>query len=173
MAVPRIPEEAHEQLRWLVDRAAISDLLVEYARCVDEKDWAGFAALYTSDGVLEIVGGRRTGHAEIEAAGELVAAFDATHHVSTNHGIHVDGNTASVRANVIASHVPEAGARHEHADLGGIYEASCRRTPEGWRFSHVRGRGVWTNGGALPSDVRAQPQSTNAGAGSNRVAGDS
>lgn len=38
------------ELRWLVDRALISDLLVEFARRLDLRDWDGCAELYTVDG---------------------------------------------------------------------------------------------------------------------------
>lgn len=154
MALPAVPSDPEAQLRWLVDRAAIADLLVEYARCVDEGDWPGFAALYTEDAVLEIAGGRREGLAEIEAAGDLVAAYAATHHMSATHGIDVDGDHATARANCIASHVPAAERPDEHADAGVVYRCECVRTADGWRFARVRGQRVWVAGGPLPSAHR-------------------
>jgi ketosteroid isomerase-like protein len=152
VALPAVPSDRDAQLRWLVDRAAIGDLLVEYARCVDERDWPGFAALYTADAVLEIAGSRRQGHAEIEAAGELVASYGATHHMSATYGIGIDGDRATARANCIASHVPDMARPREHADGGVVYECTCERTPDGWRFSRVRGRRVWVSGGQLPGE---------------------
>src|ERR1700730_5731279 len=44
------PNETQAQLRWLVDRAQISDVLVEYARCADAADWSGMGELFTEDG---------------------------------------------------------------------------------------------------------------------------
>lgn len=40
------------QIRWLVDRAHISDLLVEFARALDQRDWDAYAATYAPEGVL-------------------------------------------------------------------------------------------------------------------------
>jgi hypothetical protein len=34
-----------------------------------------------------------------------------------------------------------------HADIGGCYHCTCRRTDEGWRFTHVRLE-VWWSAGA-------------------------
>ncbi len=48
------PADPTKQLQWLIDRAAISDLLIDFARALDDKDWAGYAANYTDDGVLAI-----------------------------------------------------------------------------------------------------------------------
>src|SRR5215468_2911491 len=41
------------QVRWLVDRAEIAELLARYARCIDERDWAGLQGTYAEDGVME------------------------------------------------------------------------------------------------------------------------
>jgi hypothetical protein len=48
------PSEPTAQLRWLVDRAAISDLLIDFARALDDKDWEGYAANFAEDGVLAL-----------------------------------------------------------------------------------------------------------------------
>lgn len=48
------PTELAQQVQWLVDRAAISDLIVEFARCLDVRDWEGYVANFADDGVLEL-----------------------------------------------------------------------------------------------------------------------
>ena len=40
------------QVQWLVDRARISDVLVEFARTLDERDWSANNALYVPEGVF-------------------------------------------------------------------------------------------------------------------------
>jgi uncharacterized protein (TIGR02246 family) len=155
MALPRIPADPAEQLRWLVDRAAIGDLLVEYARCVDQRDWRGFAALYRRDAVLEVAGTRREGTEAIERAAELLVDYANTQHVSTNHAINIDGDTARVTAYCIASHVPDAGKPGDHADAGVIYHCTLARVDDGWRFTHVRGERIWVSGGTLPGGASA------------------
>lgn len=41
------------RLQWLVDRAEIAECLVNYARCIDRRDWAGLQESYTDDGVMQ------------------------------------------------------------------------------------------------------------------------
>ena len=149
MTLPIAPGDAAKQLQWLLDRAALSDLLNEYARCVDDKDWEGFAALFTATGALEVAGVRLDGDRLI-AAGEIIADYDRTHHVSTNHAIHITGDRATAHARVIAIHVRDGQAPSVHGDMGGEYTCSMERTRDGWRFTEVRGRTVWTNGSDLP-----------------------
>lgn len=55
-----------DQLQWLVDRAEISDLLIEFARSLDEKDWGAHTALYAPDGVFTAGDALRLeGHTEL------------------------------------------------------------------------------------------------------------
>ncbi|MFC8371276.1 MULTISPECIES: nuclear transport factor 2 family protein [unclassified Streptomyces] len=133
------PTSPAEQLQWLVDRAAISDLLIDFARALDDKDWEGYAANYAEDGVLAIAPGishtGRAGMAEF-VAGSL-GRYAGTHHLSTNHAVTVDGDTATTRSYLVAAHVLDADDPYRHADGAGWYRCRLRRTPEGWRFAHV------------------------------------
>ena len=133
------PTDSAAQLQWLVDRAAISDLLVDFARSLDDQDWAGYAALYATDGVLAIA--PTISHTGRDGLAEFVAAslgrYAGTHHVSSNHAIDVDGDTASARSYLIAAHVFDAAEPQRHADGAGWYRYQLRRDPEGWRFTHV------------------------------------
>ncbi len=133
------PTDPTAQLQWLVDRAAISDLLVDFARALDDRDWAGYAANYAEDGVLAIsptiAHAGRPGMAEFVAAG--LGRYAGTHHLSANHAITVDGDTATSRSYLVAAHVLDAGDLSRHADGAGWYRCRLRRTPEGWRFAHV------------------------------------
>lgn len=133
------PSDPAAQLKWLVDRAAISDLLVDFARALDDKDWAGYADNYAEDGELAIMPTvahkGRAGMAEF-VAGSL-GGFAGTHHLSTNHAITLDGDTATTRSYLIAAHVLDADEPGRHADVAGWYRCRVRRTSEGWRFTHV------------------------------------
>ena len=139
MPPPNPPTDPRNQLNWLVDRAAISDLLVEFARALDDRDWEGYAANYTDDGELVIMG--RTVHVGQEGLAENTRAnldrYAGTHHVSANHAIAIDGDTATTRSYLIAAHVFEGGDPRRHADGAGWYRCTLRRTPGGWRFARV------------------------------------
>jgi ketosteroid isomerase-like protein len=134
----------------LLDRTAISDLLVDFAHRLDGRDWAGYAANFTEDGVFELPWSRREGRAEIAAAAAAdLAHFAAFQHYSLNHAIEIDGDTATARSYLIGVHVPDAADPSRHEDAGGFYDSTFRRTPDGWRFTHSRVTIVWTGGLAL------------------------
>lgn len=99
------PPTAPHQLQWLVDRAAISDLLIDFARALDDRDWEGYAANYAEDGVLAI--SPTISHAGRAGLANFVAAslgkYAGTHHVSSNHAITLDGDTAATRSYLIAA----------------------------------------------------------------------
>ncbi len=78
-----------DELQWLVDRAHISDLLVEFARALDERDWDGYAATYVEGAEFRIgpdvtLRGRdRIRDATASERG--LAQYAGTWHGSSNH----------------------------------------------------------------------------------------
>jgi len=133
------PSTPSEQLQWLVDRAAISDVLVDFARAVDEQDWDGYAANYAPDGVLAISPTIR--HSGREGMAQFVGGnlgrYAGTHHISSNHAITIDGARATTRSYLIAAHIFDAATPYRHADGAGWYNCELRRTDEGWRLTLV------------------------------------
>ena len=85
------------------DREAIRQIFVEYARCLDSGDHAGYAALFAERGVMVAQLGEAVGPAAIEALldqnlgpqvrGHLPRAI----HVMNNQRIDLDGDTATTR----------------------------------------------------------------------------
>ncbi|WP_167582098.1 nuclear transport factor 2 family protein [Kineococcus rubinsiae] len=153
-AVPAAPPtDPVAQLRWLVDRAAIGDLLVEFARTLDVGDFAANTALYLPDGVFQVEGTpfRLSGHEELARTGSPsgLARYDATWHLSSNHAIDVDGDTATTRSYLLGVH-RFTGDLTRHADGAGWYDCTLRRTEEGWRFATVTIHEVWRAGEELP-----------------------
>ena len=138
MTISQPPTDPVSQLQWLVDRASIGDLLIEFARALDERDWDAYAAVYAEDGVLDIspdiAHKGREGMAEF-VAHSLSGYAGGTHHLNTTHAIAIDGDVASARAYLLAAHVFESPAKH--GDGAGWYDYDLRRTEEGWRISHV------------------------------------
>jgi uncharacterized protein (TIGR02246 family) len=150
---------ADARLQRLLDEGEIGALLLAFAHALDDKDWSAYAATFTEDGVFEILGQRRVGRAEI-AAGPArdLTQFDRTQHFSTNHVIAIDGDVATARSYLLAIHVPDAEQPTRHADIGGTYRCACRRTDEGWKFSHVALEVWWSAGGQFDiEDTPAAP----------------
>jgi uncharacterized protein (TIGR02246 family) len=140
------PISVEERITWLTDRAQIHDLLLSYARCADTKDWTGFADLFAEDGRLVLPFGS-IGKDEIAASAErILAPYEATHHLFANVGIDIDGDSARTNHYLQAVHLPSASTSSRHEDIGGWYNNTYRRTPDGWRFVSVDLAFVWSAG---------------------------
>ena len=127
----------------VMDERAISKRIIEFARCVDEKDFAGYANTFAVDGELVTPWG---GHSGREGLAEHVRAglerYFATQHVSANHEITVVGDRATARSTLFATHV----RNEEGTDFwttGGHYELELVREEGVWRFSRISLHPAW------------------------------
>lgn len=146
------PSSPDEKLQWLVDRALISDLLVEFARSLDERDWAANTALYVPEGVMTAGDFLRLeGHEQLMQTGSErgLAQYAGTWHLSSNHAIFIQGDRARTRSYLLGVHMLGNSTSH-HADGGGWYDCTLRRTELGWRFVTVHVTEIWHAGEALP-----------------------
>lgn len=151
-ARPMFARAAEEQLRWLVDRALISDLMVRFARALDERDWDAYADTYVEDGVLAIgdfmeMAGREKIKA-MTAGDRGIGGYSGAWHLSSNHSITIDGDTATLHSYLLGVHMLSSDTR-DHADGAGWYDCELIRTDAGWRFTRVRIHEVWHAGNAL------------------------
>jgi hypothetical protein len=148
-----------EKVQWLVDRALISELLFSFAQALDTKDVDAYVNGYTKDGVLELPDpSSTTGEvlivprnrmAEFVRKG-IAASYSATHHISTNHQITITGDIAMSRSYLQAVHVGVTPL--DHWDAGGWYDCNYVRTPDGWKFTHVKLTAVWLTG--APGNIK-------------------
>ncbi len=139
-------------MRLLLDRTEISDLLVGFARCLDERDFAGYAALFTDDCRLRLPGAEHHGR---EGLAEFVAAdlgrYHRTQHLSTNHQVRIHpgeaGDTASSRSYLYAVHLRGAEDPTDWWSVGGWYDNTYRREGAAWRIHTVDVTPVWIGEG--------------------------
>lgn len=143
-----VPATADDQLRWLVDRACISDLLVAYARAVDMKDFVGLASLFAEDGALELPFARVPKRDIATSSAKHLGQYWATHHLSANHAIGIRGDSAQSRSYFVAAHVPDGRELERHADTAGWYDNTYRRIADVWQFVTVRVTFIWRLGGS-------------------------
>jgi hypothetical protein len=149
-ATPKIPAIPEEQLRWLVDRAAISDLLTAFSRSLDARDGQSLHALLADD-VVFVMGDRviSDGRDEfVKAAVAGMSRYHATWHFPASPGIDIDGDTAKSRSYHMGVHVLDAVDRNRHGDGAGWYDCEYRRADDGWRFTRIQLTVVWTGGEA-------------------------
>jgi hypothetical protein len=133
-------------VRDLCDRGAITDLVSRLGRWLDEKqfdDAQVLASLFTPDIVLETPGGRSAGLAAAVEQARRRHTEERTQHVHTNVLIDLNGDMATVEANLIVTFVPRAAAPDIISQVGTRYSFNVIRTREGWRFSSIRDRLIW------------------------------
>jgi hypothetical protein len=122
------------------DRLDIHELLVRYGFAVDDRDWAGFARVFTTDAVIDF-----GGLAPIVGLEEIVRQYRdvLTHplqHVVVSHLLDpVNDDEVVVRSKALFP-VPEDGV------FEGVYRDVVVRTPAGWRISH---KSMTSYGGAV------------------------
>ena len=126
-------DAAGQWVAQFIERTAISDLLIDFARRLDTKDWSGYANNFTEDGVLELPWGRVVGRANIAAkVSSDLSRLARTQHYSTNHVIEIDGGVARSRSYVLSIHMRDSSDPASHTDIGSWHDCEYRKTPDGW-----------------------------------------
>jgi|SRR5581483_7317101 len=136
----RAGEGVAAQLQRLEDREAIRALFVEYGRTLDNRDFAGFAQLFASDG--EFVGGGGASAKGREAVGALLERLITTNypdskgrnfHMFFNESITVAGEEATA---VSKGAFVSAGGRGSRPELLQVATYRDRFVKEDgrWRF---------------------------------------
>ncbi|WP_067717092.1 nuclear transport factor 2 family protein [Nocardia yamanashiensis] len=144
--------EITRQLQELVDRSEIADLVDRLGRALDEGRFDELGALYTPDATAKTPGGFAPDRAALVAQAARNHSPDRhIQHFITNTIVDLDGDTATVRANLMAVFAPAATdpARptpNPEYTLGEVYRFDARRTPEGWRLTRVETSSVWESG---------------------------
>ena len=137
------------QVQWLIDRAAISERLHAFASALDRRDWTAYVDLYAEDGRLELP--RPEGGTLVMLRSEMpdkvpksLGRYGATHHISSNHQITVEGDEARSRSYLQAVHVRDKPTDHWMA--GGWYDCRFRRIAGDWKFTQVKLSMIWLEG---------------------------
>lgn len=128
--------------RELSDQSAIQGLMDEYARSLDERDWGALSGCFTDDVVARLGMGSEPIHgrdAVVEACRAALTPFDATQHLLAPAQVELDGDTATLRCNVQATHLRQGS----FLVVGGVYRDGATRTALGWRISEHELAAIW------------------------------
>jgi uncharacterized protein (TIGR02246 family) len=132
-----------EQLQNLLDEREISRLLVVFSRCIDTKDFDAYAQLYAQDAELVTPWGSHKGREGLaEHVQNDLGGYRALHHVSTGHEITVDGDRATVRATLLATHITDDTGT-QFWSVGGHYDMKLAKTNGNWRLARVAINPAW------------------------------
>jgi len=137
-AATATPQGLEARIQRIDDRMAIEQLLMEYGRALDNRDFAAFAALFAEDGEWKGAQGSYRGPKEIQKSMEKMftdAAADIpkgkNFHLLTNVIIDLQGDHATTSSKFIFYKMN--GAKPE-AEVAGRYEDRLVRVGGAWKF---------------------------------------
>lgn len=138
-----------QQLTEIQDRAAIIDVLCRYAFSIDRRRWDDFASCFAEEVEIDSI---RTGGWVRMPSAELVQTvrkafetYTATQHISANHHLDLDGDTAVAWSTLNATHyLGDAVGDPFHQQVG-YYEYHLRRGTE-WRITKLQQVVHWQRG---------------------------
>jgi hypothetical protein len=131
------------------DRIEIEDLLQRYTAAIDAKDWDLLDRVFAPDATLDYTasGGPVGPYPEVKAwLARALALFPMTHHLIGKSTVKLDGDRAECRTIFYnpmgmpidddGRFVADGGGTGQHVFVvGGFYNDSCVRTPDGWRIA--------------------------------------
>jgi len=144
-----------EQLKGIIERTQITDLLIRYFAAVDDKcidmkivkeTFAIDAKIIRPDGTA-ILGQENI----LESHLKSFARFKATHHVITNFIVNINIDMATLRSNIIANHLWADSEDHPHLNnknflADGVFSAKAIKVDDHWRISELKNNVVWRTG---------------------------
>ncbi len=135
----------------VVDRLAVSEVLDEYARGIDSKDWDLVCSVFTDDASLDYTAfGGPAGSAQevVDWIASSTASFTMTQHHITNRHITIDGDEAVCVSELFAPMgTPNGDGKMSMLLTGGQYNDRLRRTSDGWKISRRVFEKAWMAAG--------------------------
>lgn len=147
-----------EQLKTIIEKTQIADLLIRYFAAVDDKliNINIVKGTFTSNAkIIRPDGSEMTGQKNIlDSHTKSFARFKATHHVITNFIVDINANKATLRSNIIANHMwadneefPSLNNKYFLAD--GVFSAKAIKADNQWRISELKNNVVWRTGDGM------------------------
>jgi hypothetical protein len=147
-----------DQLKEIIEKTQIADLLTRYFAAVDDKriDMLIVKATFTSDAKIirpdgsEIAGQENILHGHVKS----FERFKATHHVITNFIVDINNNIATLRSNIIANHMwvdneDNPSLKNKYFLADGVFSAKAVKLDNQWRISELRNNVVWRTGDGM------------------------
>ena len=131
-------------LQLLLDERAVRQVMLRYARGVDDRNWDQVRSVFAPDAFIAGTGfsGVRDEYLEPLFAG--VAAYGVTMHTIGNQVVEIDGDTAYTETDLIARHYGDTEGRQESLTLGVRYHDHLRRDGDSWVVTRREVRKLWS-----------------------------
>jgi hypothetical protein len=132
-------------LQELIDRSEITELVSRLGVWLDEKRFDEARSILTEDATAKTPGGSVAGVDQVAEQARRNHVVP-TQHVITNVVIDLDGDRATIGANLIATFVHGPDPSGPLFQRGERYTFEAVRTADGWRLSRVGSKPIWTIG---------------------------
>ncbi|MGV0157898.1 nuclear transport factor 2 family protein [Mycobacterium colombiense] len=117
-----------------VDERAIEQLLIRFARAMDDRDWPSLAAILAENAIADFGTGEQRGSAAvIDLIRSYLDRCGTTQHLLGNVLVHVTGDTATSRAYVRDLHLSTGEPQATFYTLGDYHDRWERRGAQ-WRL---------------------------------------
>jgi hypothetical protein len=132
------------RIEMLTDHHDIEMLVHRLGACLDEARFEDLRSIFVEDATARTGGGYAEGiDAMIAQASRNHAADDHIQHRISDVLVDLDGDEATVRANLVVTFAPGGEAPSPRRSLGEVYRFGARRTLAGWRLTRVEITLVW------------------------------
>ena len=148
------------ELEDLVDRRAIEDVLVLYAKTLDARDWSAMSDVFLPDATGIYDGQRYEGlDAIVDLCRRSLEPLTASQHFLGNFAAEIEGDRAQSSCYLHAQHYRIGGRGLSTYVMAGTYRDRLVRTDAGWRIKHRELEITWTDGnsGVFVTDDPARP----------------
>lgn len=139
-----------DRIKYLEDRAEIDQLISRLSQVLDARDIPALSEVATPESIAVMTPGLTM----------MKSMWHAAQHVMTERWIDIDGDRATVKANLIGTNIGKQlpdrpadnfdAAGRDHFEVRGRYVYQLVRTPEGWRIANTDLAYLWSYG-APPS----------------------
>ncbi len=128
----------------LIDRLAVSEVLDDYARGIDSRDWDLVVSCFTDDAHLDYSSARGPAGDRNEVVAwieQSLSRLSWIHHVVSNFHVDLDGDMAQVRSMFHCT--AQLPAVERPIVTGGYYHEVYVRTGGGWRIQRLLEDNRW------------------------------
>jgi hypothetical protein len=138
-----------EQVKLLIDRLEIDDLLTRYTVALDTRQWDQLATVFTPDATIDYTSSQGIKGQFPEVAAWLekaLTAFTVSQHLLGTRQIELDGDRGTGRTYFFNPNtLADAAGSATMLFVGGYYLDKFVRTAEGWRIADRYEQTTWVN----------------------------
>jgi hypothetical protein len=145
---------SEKQTQWIAV-SEVTQVVNRYFRALDERNFEAshLQLIFTPDAEIIRPNGAATVGPEMigNSHKESFARFESTQHLLIGPDVTIDGEKATMRANLVAMHLwanskTKISSPEDFFLAGGVITAQLLHTPEGWKISHLENNIVWRGG---------------------------